>query len=72
MTKSFSVCDCGATRPRPSRIWHCDGCQQTFTGEKAFAAHRRGRHGLDRGCAIVERFFATYGPLTSQLKVSAE
>ena len=49
--KPLSRCECGAAWPRPSRICHCEVCHETFTGEKAFVAHRRGRHGIDRRCA---------------------
>jgi hypothetical protein len=46
-----SSCECGSSLPRPPRFCHCEGCHESFTGVKAFDAHRRGRHGVDRHCA---------------------
>lgn len=56
--KRYSSCEhCGATWPGPSRICHCEGCHQTFTGEKPFDAHRRG-HGGTRRCATPREMVA--------------
>ena len=48
---------CGKEFPNGSRIGHCGACCETFVGLKAFDAHRRGEHGVDRHCEVLPTYW---------------